>query len=82
MKHIKLLENFLTNEASTDRSKTDFTLGEFKKFFNEMYSYISHSETDTDLQKYLDEHKGEKLSRVADLYQDYLVSQGLADVQE
>lgn len=81
MKKIKLFEAF---QAKVDRSSTTFTLEEFKDFFNKQYSYITHDLTDADIQKFIDENKlkGEKLYVVADLFQDYLVSQGLADVQE
>ena len=67
---------------------TEFTLDDFKNYFGHKYSYISHDVKDKDIQKFIDDSKKGKypkvksLSSIADLFQDYLVSQGIGDVQE
>lgn len=91
MKYIKTFENFVSdnlNENKSNGKDTNFDLKTFKDFFNSRYSYISHDIKDNDIQKYIDDNKEDRkhakrtLASVADLFQDYLVSQGLADVQE
>jgi len=92
MKHIQSFEDFVNeniNESEpTKGTMTDFNLKDFKMFFGRQYGYISHDMKDKDIQKYIDDnkvdhkHKPRTLASVADLFQDYLVSQGLADVQE
>ena len=59
----------------------NFTLDEFKESFAKHYGYISHSQTDEQLEQYLEDCKSETLEKAMDLFQDYLLSQGLCDVQ-
>jgi len=91
MQYIKSFEDFINenlNESGpTKGTSTDFNLKDFKMFFGREYGYISHDIKDKDVQKFIDNNKEFKgkvrsLASVADQFQDYLVSQGLADVQE
>jgi hypothetical protein len=87
MKHLTLFENFHKEDSAkmyeANGGDTAFTLIDFKKFFNREYSYISLDLSDKDIQEYLDENKGKTLEKTADLFSDYVLSQGLAsEVQE
>jgi len=59
----------------------DTDLKEFKKLFSRQYGYISHSLTDKQISDFLNQDyvKNNSLEKQADLFQDYLLSQGLAD---
>jgi len=55
----------------------------FKTYFREHYSHISYEMTDQELTNWiLDSQYLMPVSRLADQFSDYLLSQGLADVQE
>ena len=59
----------------------DTDLKEFKRLFANQYGYISHSLTDKQISDFLNKDyiKNKSLGQQADLFQDYLLSQGLAD---
>ena len=59
---------------------TTNTIEDFKNYWNENKGYISMELTDREIQSYLD--KFNDLEMAVDLASDYLLSQGLADVQE
>lgn len=66
---------------------TTFTLVEFKREFAKQHGYISHSLSDKELVDWIEDHSTSckvplPLSAAIDWFQDYLLSQGLADVQE
>ena len=51
-------------------------------YMRDNYSYISHNLSSKEVKKFIKEHQGLSLKKLADYFQDYLLSQGLADVQE
>ena len=60
------------------------TVSEFKEYFNSKYSYIQHDQSDKQIYEYLKRanFQGTSLRIAADMFNDMLLSQGLADVQE
>ena len=68
--------------SKMDGSMKEYGIQDFKKFFRDEYPYITHDQRDSEIQKFIDKHKNRNLAKTADFFQDYLVSQGLADIQE
>jgi hypothetical protein len=62
-------------------SKTPITIKQFDRYFLNNYGYISHSLSEKEVEKFINKHKDKSIEKVADLFSDYLLSQGLADVQ-
>ena len=60
------------------------TVQEFKKYFNRNYSYISHELSDKEIYEFIKPYnfQGMNIIKMADLFSDYLLSQGLCNVQE
>ena len=60
------------------------TVQEFKEYFNLNYSHISHELTDKQIYQELKRYnfRGLSIAKSADLFSDYILSSGLADVQE
>lgn len=62
-------------------TETEVTTAEFNRYFNENYPYISHSLSNKQVEKWLNQDviKRVSLSKKADYFQDYILSQGLED---
>lgn len=62
-------------------TETEVTTAEFNRYFNENYPYISHSLSNKQVEKWLNQDviKRVSLSKKADYFQDYILSQGLQD---
>ncbi len=62
-------------------TETEVTTAEFNRYFDENYPYISHSLSNKEVEKWLNQDviKRVSLSKKADYFQDYILSQGLED---
>ncbi len=54
-------------------------VAEFRQMFNRKYSYISHSLTDEQIEKWLVKQLPCDLNVLMDQFSDYILSQDLAD---
>lgn len=63
---------------------TSFSLADFKRAFQREYSHMSLELSDRDIQEFLNQShvKGKTMKVALDLFSDYLLANGLADVQE
>lgn len=61
--------------------ENEVTVAEFNKYFMRNYGFISHSLTNKQIEKFLQRSyiKEAPLTKKADLFQDYLLANGLAD---
>jgi hypothetical protein len=75
-----LIELEMKNGGNLE-DKTEVSVTEFNKYFMRNYGFISHSLTNKQVQKFLDRSyiKEVSLPKKADLFQDYLLANGLAD---
>jgi len=60
------------------------TVDQFNRYFAENYSYIQHEQSNKQIYEFLKRpnFQGLTMERTADLFSDYVLSQGLCDVQE
>ena len=93
MEHILNFEDFLNEENSSasfigkvDEAKltgkeVNVDISDFKDYFNKNYSHISHSLSNKEVQKFLDQDviKRVSLKKAADYFADYLMANDLAD---
>jgi hypothetical protein len=72
------------NEARLTGKETQYSNKEFLTYFQQQYSYISPNISSRDLEKWLKQHiiKKVTLAKAADYFQDYILANGLGDVQE
>lgn len=72
------------NESKLTGKETDYNTKQFNMYFQNKYGYISHSLSSKELEKFLKQDiiKKVSLEKAADYFQDYLLANGLADVQE
>ena len=78
------LTNFIELEMKNGgnlEDKTEVSVTEFNKYFMRNYGFISHSLTNKQVEKFLNQDviKRVSISKKADYFQDYLLSNGLAD---
>ncbi len=88
MKYIKTFEDFVNesmiNESKLTGKETSFNSKQFLQYFQNKYPYIGPNVSSRDLEKWLkqDVIKRVNLEKAADYFQDYVLANGLADVQE
>lgn len=76
-----ITESTILNDIT---ESTTTNLGPFKSRFRSYYGHIDHSMNDSDIQEFLAQPHITKqsLNKQVDLFADYLISQGLADITE
>lgn len=67
--------------AKTEKEDLPITTQQFKSYFNSNYPYIQHNLSNKKIEKFINKYKNQPIEKIADLFSDYLLSQGLADVQ-
>jgi hypothetical protein len=83
MKRIHTFESFISESRAGKFTgkETDFSTEDFKSYFSKNYSHISHSLSDKEVVKFLEQPtiKRVTLAKAADYFSDYLLANGLAD---
>ena len=83
MEYIKTFEQFI-NESKLTGNETSYNSKQFLQYFQNEYPYIGPNISSKELDKWLkqDTIKRVNLAKAADYFQDYLLANNLADVQE